>query len=182
MSGLKTPRRVLPNGRSGSLEKRFRPKAGPGECGVEHWCWLSTDLLQSEAWRAMSPNTRRLIDRLLLEHAQHAGTMNGKLIATHEQLIKYGLSKNAIRSSIDEACSLGLLRFIQGGRYAHSNQPNLFRLTWMGWIDQTGEIREPTNDWKKLTQKRVQSIRHDQSEQRALKRAKRQGKRKTAPN
>ena len=43
----------------------------------EPWAWLTRELLCSPAWRAQGPNCRRLIDFLLIEHTNHAGTENG---------------------------------------------------------------------------------------------------------
>ena len=101
----------------------------------------------SPAWRARSTNTARLLDFLMIEHMSHAGTENGNLIATHEQLRDYGLSPNAIREAIEEGEYFGLLRFTRGGRWAGSNQPSRYRLTFLA----DREHNPPTNEWKLRT-------------------------------
>ncbi len=73
--------------RTGRAGKAHRPPKS------EPWVWLTRELLASATWRAMSANTARLIDFLLVEHMNHAGTENGNLKATHEQLRAYGLTR-----------------------------------------------------------------------------------------
>lgn len=129
------------NGRAG---KAHRPPKG------EPWVWFTRGLLCSPSWRARSVNTVRLLDFLMIEHMNHAGTMNGSLMATHEQLRSFGLSANAIRPAIEEAEFLGLLRFTRGGRWAGSNQPSVFRLTFL-----PAENRAPTNEWTQRTEEQI---------------------------
>ena len=65
---------------TGERKKLRQPPKG------EPFVWLTRELLTSPAWRAMSPNAARLIDFLLVEHTNHAGTENGNLLATYDQL------------------------------------------------------------------------------------------------
>ena len=132
--------------RSGRAAKAHRPPNG------EPWVWLTRELLASPAWRHRGVNTIRLIDFLLIEHMNHAGIVNGNLKATHEQLRVYGLSANSIRGAIEEAEFLGLIRFNRGGRWAGSNQPSHFRLTFQPDRDGNG----PTNEWKRRTEEQIQ--------------------------
>lgn len=131
--------------RTGKDGKWHRPPKG------EPWVWHTRELLSSPAWRAQSVNTRRLIDFLEIEHMNHAGTENGKLKATHDQLRAFGLSANLIRDAIEEAAFLGLLRYDRGGRWALTNQPSIFRLTFLP--DREGYA--PTNDWKRRTEEEI---------------------------
>ena len=110
----------------------------------EPWVWLTGELLNSPAWRARSINTVRLIDFLCIEHMNHAGTENGNLQATSDQLVAYGLTRSAIRMAVEEAKFLGLIRFRRGGRWAGTNQPSIYRLTFLA--DRDGN--PPTNEWK----------------------------------
>ena len=48
------------------LYKRNHPPAG------EPWVWLTRELLESDAWRGASINARRVVERLIIEHMQHA--------------------------------------------------------------------------------------------------------------
>src|SRR5277367_1080193 len=85
------------SGKLNSRDARLRlpPKGKP-------WAWLTGELLVSHAWRARSINARRLIDRLLVEHCNHAGRENGHLTATHEQLRAYGMTAESVRPAIEE--------------------------------------------------------------------------------
>ena len=134
------------SGKLGGRERKLRspPKNEP-------WAWLTRELLSSPAWRALSVNGRRLIDFLLIEHCNHAARENGNLMATHEQLRHYGLTGDQIRPAIEEAGFLGLLRFERGGRWAGTNAPSRFRLTF--YVDRDGN--PATNDWKRLDETRI---------------------------
>ena len=142
--------------RTGRAAKAHRPPKG------EPWVWLTRELLASPAWRHQSVNTARLIAFLLIEHMNHAGTENGTLKATHEQLRVYGLGANSIRDAIEEAEFLGLIRFKRGGRWAGSNQPSQFRLTFQP--DRDGN--SPTNDWKRRSEEQIHQWRKDRKARR----------------
>jgi hypothetical protein len=47
--------------------KRARPPEGSS------WIWLTLDMLESPAWRAMRLAARKIVDRLIIEHLTHAG-------------------------------------------------------------------------------------------------------------
>ena len=106
--------RMDKRGRAAGRARNKNPKSGPSDCGVEHWVWLPVELLESLAWSALSVNGRKLIDRILLEHAHQGGVENGALVVPHRDLEIYGLSKNLIRRAIEEAEALGLIRVEQG--------------------------------------------------------------------
>ena len=123
----------------------------PKECGFEQFGWFGLELMESDAFRALSPNSLRLLFRLIIEHVHHGGVENGWLIATHDQLRDYGLTASSIREAIDECVAFGLIRVKQGGRWAGTNRPNRYRLTWIGWVDDDGFAQYPTNEWKGVT-------------------------------
>jgi len=135
--------------RSGRACKVHLPPEG------EPWVWLLRELLASDAWRAMSVNTHRLIDFLCIEHCNHAGTQNGALLATYDQLTGYGLTRSEIPSAINEAIFLGLLRVERGGRWAFTNKPSAYRLTFFADRDD----RPPTNEWKDVTAEEIEARR-----------------------
>ena len=68
------------------------------------WIWQTASLLASPAWRGMSINARRALDRIMLEHMAHAGTENGNLLVTHRQFIAAGVSRDYVADAIDELC------------------------------------------------------------------------------
>ena len=45
----------------------------------------------------------------------------------------------------------GFIRVKAGGRWAGTNRPNRYRLTWIGWVDGDGFAQNPTNEWKGVT-------------------------------
>jgi len=68
----------------------------------------------------------KLIFRLLIEYSEHAGYENGRLLSTYQQLQNYGLTRNKIRSVIEEAEFLGLIRHRRGRKVEALNQPNSY--------------------------------------------------------
>ena len=135
-------------GRKTSSEKKlYGPPKG------EPWIWLSTELLLSTAWRSMSINCHKLIFHLIIEHSQHAGRENGRLLSTYIQLQHYGLTRNKIRAAIEEAEFLGLIRHKRGRKIDGCNQPNTYRLTFYP-DDEHGYA---TNQWKSITEEKVQN-------------------------
>lgn len=113
------------------------------------WLWLTKDLMESSAWRAMSPNAHRALDRIMIEHMAHAGTENGNLPVTHEDFVTHGVTRRLVKDAIQELENLGLIkRTVRGGRWHGSNKPSRFRLTWIG--DRRGQ--HPTNEWKGRTE------------------------------
>ncbi len=89
----------------------------------------------------------------------HAGTENGNLHATYDQLVEWGLTRSHIRAAVEEAEFLGLLRFERGGRWAGTNQPSTYRLTFQA--DREGN--PPTNDWKGKTAEAIETWKHDRT-------------------
>jgi len=87
----------------------------------------------------------------MIEHMNHAGTENGNLEATYDQLAAYGATRSEISSAIDEGVALGLIRAKRGGRWAGTNHPNVYRLTWLP----DRNDNPPTNEWKRVTEAEV---------------------------
>ena len=131
---------------SGKMTAADRKRRGPPQ--GEPWTWLPRELLASPSWRALSINGHRLMSFLLIEHCNHAGRENGRLMATHDQLRAYGLTGDAIRKAIDECVEFGLIEHTRGGRWGGTNKPSVFRLTFYA----DAEESPPTNDWKRFTE------------------------------
>jgi hypothetical protein len=47
--------------------------------------------------------------------------------------------------------AFGFIHVKAGGRWAGTNRPNRFRLTWLGWLDDDS-ARDPENAWKGVTE------------------------------
>jgi len=138
-------------GRSSTAHlRKFKPKNKPKECGFEQFCWMPLEMMEHEAFRALSFNSLRLLNRLLIEHVQQGGQENGRLVVTHENLRDYGLNGSSVREAIDECVAFGFIRVKAGGRWAGTNRPNRFQLTWLGWFDDDS-ARDPENTWKGVT-------------------------------
>jgi hypothetical protein len=96
-------------------------------------------MLQSAAWRSLTLNARRFIDFLLIEHMRHAGTANGDLFATYDQLNKFGINKKQIRDAIARAERVGLVDTRKGAR----RMATRYTLTWLPVSN-----APPTDRWK----------------------------------
>jgi hypothetical protein len=129
----------------------------------EPFVMLTRELLSSDAWRLQGINTRRLIDALMTDHMNHAGQENGKLMATYVQLEKLGCWKSETRSAIEEAEFLGLMWSKRGGRWAGTNQPSIYRLTFLPTIGTQG-VEPPTNEWKRITEQQIREWRKEKRE------------------
>ena len=147
--------------------RKFKPKNRPTECGFEQFCWMPLEMMEHEAFRALSLNSLRLLNRLLVEHAQQGGQENGRLVVTHESLRDYGLTGSCVREAIDECVAFGFLRVKAGGRWAGTNRPNRFQLTWLGWLDEDDTARDPENAWKGVTEDIIARHQTQRSEKRA---------------
>lgn len=139
--------------RVGKDRKRRSPPKG------EPWVWFTRELLESEAWGAMSINARRVLDALLLDHMAHAGCENGRLCATYDQLVQNGVGRRHVRAAFQELDFLGLVKLTErGGRYGGTRYPSMYRLTFYTHADGT----PATNDWKAINVQHIEAMRTQQ--------------------
>lgn len=112
------------------------------------WVWITRDMLESPAWRALSGNARSVIERVMVEHMAHGGAQNGALPVTYEDLVAWGVRRNSIPTAIAEAVALGWLDHQRGRRAAGDAKgvPQTFTLTWL----RTWENEPATNRWKRF--------------------------------
>ena len=66
-------------------------------------------LLESPAMRALNLAAIRVMHRLEVEHMNHGGAENGRLIVTHDQFIEWGVPRNAVSPAIRELVALGFV-------------------------------------------------------------------------
>jgi hypothetical protein len=106
------------------------------------------EMLESPAYRTLSLSGRRVLDRIEIELAQHAGKDNGKLPVTFRDFHHYGMHWDAIATGIHEAVVLGFVRVTRPGRACNAafRIPRLFRLTY-----RHSEREEPTHEWRRIT-------------------------------
>jgi hypothetical protein len=91
----------------------------------------------------LSINERRVIDRLLIEHMNHAGTMNGQLRVSHRQFIKCGVTKNMVAPAIRGLVERGLVRITPTESDGDIRGYYQYRLTFL-----PANSKEPTNEWR----------------------------------
>ena len=111
---------------------------------------LPRALIQSEAWRSLGINARRLIDFLMIEHMRHWGKKNGLLLAPRQQLEQFGIGTRYISGAIEQAERLGLVDCRRGvGR-----SPSVYGLTWLPMSDGN----QPSNRWRSITTPEPRSL------------------------
>jgi len=114
------------------------------------------EMRRSPAWRALSDNTRRVLDRLEIEHMEHGGTQNGFLICTYDDFEKCGIRRKSISRAIRECVLLGFVEVTQkGGRsISDCKFPSNYRLTYVGG---RGKSPAPSDEWQALDDKQVET-------------------------
>jgi hypothetical protein len=93
----------------------------------------------------MGINERRIIDRLLIEHMRHAGTMNGQLRVSHRQFIKWGVTKNAVAPAVHGLETRGLVTITPAKSDGNIRGFYTYRLTFL-----PADYKEPTNEWRRF--------------------------------
>lgn len=130
-------------GKTASLVRRHtQPPTDQGG-----WMAISRDFLESAAYRSLSVNARKCLDRLIVEHIGHGRTENGRLIVTHEQFIEYGVTGEYAGDAVDELAYKGLVKAERGKAGNGTSHPTVFTLTFDGTYDGA----PATNQWKKFT-------------------------------
>lgn len=123
---------------------------------------LTLELLYSPAWRARSINCIRLIDFLIIRHLQHGGSENGRLVATYDDLVAFGIGRRLIQKSMSEAEALGLIEVHRGGRRGYMNHYSKFRLTFFAerCVGDKGIVYfgAATDEWKRITPEQAAKV------------------------
>jgi DNA-binding transcriptional MocR family regulator len=116
------------------------------------WQSRPIEMLESPAHRVLTLAARRLIDRIAIELAHHAGQENGRLPVTFDNFQSYGIDRGSIASAIREAVALGFIEVTVKGRPAAGEwrAPNLFRITFQPILNRNKPVVPPTNDWSKI--------------------------------
>jgi hypothetical protein len=116
------------------------------------WSWVSFELLESGAMRALSINARRVLDRIRIEHMSHAGLENGRLKVTWNDFVKFGIGRRFVAAARAEVIAVGIVAIEQHGRRLHGEDrgaPTQYRLTYLP-VAEPGDFRHPTNEWKRF--------------------------------
>ncbi len=114
------------------LNRRFAQANRPPE-GTS-WCWLTAEMLESPAWRALTGNALKVVLRIALEHLKHGGVENGLLPVTYKDFGKCGVRRNGTREAIMIASHLGWIDKTSTGEVpwrGDIRKPSTFALTWL---------------------------------------------------
>lgn len=140
------PRKLDRKGRAtGPIRKQHRLHIGPPK--ETCWTWRTAEMLESPAFRLLSINSRRCLDRLEFEHLAHGLQENGQLIVTYEDFLAWGVSCNYVAASLEELEVFGLIRRLHGRGGWGAPHPTRYRLTYTGDC----EGGPATNEWKAIT-------------------------------
>lgn len=157
-------RGVDATGRSGKRTGRAAAKNRPPKGAA--FIWHTHEMLTSEAWLAMGVNSRRVLERVEIEHMDHGGTENGRLIVTHKNFLDFGVNASEIHPAIQELVFLGFLRYVQGGRWGGSNRPSKYRITWLPDKSEASA----TNEWRGVTAEQIQVWKKERTKARKARR------------
>lgn len=124
------------------VKKNTQPPADQGG-----WMAITRELLESAAYRSLSVNGRKALDRLIIEHISHGRTENGKLIVTHDQFYAYGVTFSSIADALDELAYKKLVKMRKGRAGNGTAHPTVFTLTFDG----THDGAPATNEWRRFT-------------------------------
>ncbi len=145
---------------------KFRKMNGPPK--GKPWIWLTSEMLISDAWQALSANGLRALYRILVEHMAHAGTENGQLIVTYDDFTEYGIRRPSIGAAIKELEYFGWITVKRGRSFDGTKEPNLFYLTW---LPNSSDRSPATNRWKAINLEHVEAYRDRLKANKARKRA-----------
>jgi hypothetical protein len=114
------------------------------------WVPRTLEMLRSPAWRYLPNNARRVLERLELEHLEHGGAENGKLICTYDDFVAAGLRRASVALAIRQCVALGFLAITRQGKRAIAEHriPAMYRLTHVLNRYADGAKREPT--WRRI--------------------------------
>jgi hypothetical protein len=135
------------------LKQRKRLNAPPTK---QPWAWFTLEILSSDAYRSLSGNAMKILNRILIEHMNHAGLENGRLPVSYDDFVKYGMRRHAIRPALNELIAAGFIRISQPGRRVHGEDQGRmaeYRLTWLP-VATPADFQAASNDWNSPRQYR----------------------------
>ncbi len=129
------------------FSKRDRTANGPPE--GEAWAWLTLAMMESAAFRALSPHASRVLFRVIREHMAQGGKENGRLKVTVRDL-HADVHPRHIQGAIAEVEALGFAKRTSKGRRSYGEDPGAsaqWRLTWLP-VFEVSDMAPATNEWK----------------------------------
>jgi hypothetical protein len=112
------------------------------------WAWMTAEMLESPAWRALPARSVKIVMRIVLEHLKHGGVKNGKLPVSFDDFETHGVRRRSILEAILIASELGFVDRLAIGTWAgnDSKRPSLYGLTWLPRCDGMSA----SNRWAKV--------------------------------
>jgi len=112
----------------------------------EPWVFIPFSLMESLAFRSLSINARRALDRLIVENGRHNRLENGELRVSARQFHEWGVTKDCLTPDTRELEEKELLVTTPGEVTGALRPPNIFRLNFFGTLE-----KPATNEWRKWT-------------------------------
>lgn len=141
-------------GRSKQDGAGFLPRASKAKLNAppagQPWSWMTLEMMNSDAFRSLSINARRVLDRIQIEHGQHRGLENGRLKVTWNNFVKFGVGRRFIKRALGDLLAAGLIAIVQPGRRPRGQDrgdPTQYRLTYLP-VAEPNDFFPPTNEWK----------------------------------
>jgi hypothetical protein len=132
-------------------KRRNRSGQGRGKERIPGpFAWKLIKMLESPAYRVLSPSAKCILERLEIEFYKHGGKAeeNGNLACTYKDFVKHGISNGQIASAIRELVALGFLIIAQEGKAGNAEfrEDARYLLTYRHF----GSHKYVGNGWRKV--------------------------------
>lgn len=149
---------------SRKFSRRERKQTAP----QNDFIYLETEMLLSPAWRVLSLNGRRVIERIYVELRKHGGKDNGLLPVTYANFEEHGVKPDYTLRAISEVVALGFVEVTEEGRRSYgafAGRSAKYRLTFYhseskGRTDEWRAVKT-TDEAKRLVANSVDAARHE---------------------
>jgi hypothetical protein len=134
------------------MSKRHRSKYPGSRFKIgEQFIAHPVAMLKSAAFRSLKLSDRKILDRLEIENASHAGKRNGALVCTYMDFQEHGVRRASIPGAIKRHVQRGFIEITKQGRpsYGDLRIPSRYRLTYLPTFED-GRWVNPTHDWRLL--------------------------------
>ena len=122
--------------------KSNQAASGKAKNKTEPFVKLRLSMMTSVAWRALKDVEIRMLHLIEIEHMQHGGADNGKLVVSRRQFEEKGIWRAAIAPGLRALKAMGFVEIHQGvPGIGDKGQPHRFRLTYVE--------PNPTDEWKR---------------------------------
>jgi hypothetical protein len=118
---------------------------------AEPFVMLPIAVMESEPWRTLPIYARRVLDRIIVEHATHYGQRNGRLVVSYRDFREYGISdRTSIAKGIRILAERGFLEIVEAGRWngGRGRRAARYRLTFLPTKD-----HPTTDEWRSRVRK-----------------------------